>query len=237
MKSYTLVTRVRRWVLTLCLMSAAMPLLAAKNSTEPSLKVTLQEAVILQTLLQQVELSKEEASSFLAIQAPLEQVIAQQGEGASGEQKITLKLTEQNAQDLLVFMQRMLIKGSGAKQVDSIRKKVEKLLPKGAPLREQAPQSSQKVQFSLTPQESLLLQQQLLRIQVAIPELTAFLALYNPLEQGLAKAKDAGELVLQLPKQGPQNLLVFMQRFEIVGSQAQLVQHIVERLEQLREQK
>ena len=237
MKSYTLVTSASRWALTLLLISAAMPVLAAKNPPEPTLKITFQEAVILKKLLQQVELSTEEASAFLAIQDPLEQVIAQQGEGASGEDKVTLTLTAQDAHTLLVFMQRMLIKGSGAKQVDSIMKKVEKLLPKDAPLREQAPQASQKVKCSLTPQEGALLQKQLLRIQIAIPELPAFLALYNPLEQSLAKAKEGEALVLQLPKQGPQNLLIFMQRFEIVGSQAKQVQHIVERLEQLLEQK
>lgn len=232
---FTLSPRLRSFVLTLLMLCASVSSLEAKSTSGVRLKVTLQEVIILKTLLEQIELSTEEVSAFLAIQTPLEQLIAQQGEGARADQSLRLNLPAGSARDLLLFMERMSLRGGGAKQVNGIMKKVEKLLPKDSPLRDRTPASPAKVQFSLTPQEALLLVRQLQRIQVGAPELTAFLGLYAPLEKVLSKAQDARELSIKLPEQGPQNLLVFMQRFELVGSQAPLVQGLIERLNQLLE--
>lgn len=235
MQPHTLSPRLRSFVLTLLMLCASVPSLAAKSASGVHLKVTLQEVVILKTLLEQIELSTEEVSAFLAIQTPLEQAITQQGEGARADRQVKLKLPAGSAHDLLLFMERMSLRGGGAKQVSGIMKKVEKLLPKDSPLRDKTPVAPAKVQFSLTPQEALLLVRQLQRIQVGASELTAFLGLYTPLEKVLSKAKGAPELAIKLPEQGPQNLLVFMQRFEIVGSQAPIVQGLIGRLNQLLE--
>ena len=63
MQAATLVTRTRRWTLTLLLiMTATMPVLVAKNPAKPALKITFQEAVSLQKLLQPAALSTEAAS-------------------------------------------------------------------------------------------------------------------------------------------------------------------------------
>ena len=234
MSPYTL-SRLRTFVLTAALLTISVPQTAAKSSTHTTLKVTLEEAVILKTLLEQIELRTEEVDAFLAIQTPLEALLAQQDEEARADRPLILRLPAGSAHDLLVFMDRMSLRAGGAKQVHGIMKKVEKLLPKDSPLRDKSPAAPRKVPFALTPEEGMLLQQQLLRIQVSSPELTAFLELYEPLERLLSKAQEGGELVLKLSEQGPRNLLVFMQRFEIVGSQAKLVRHITERLEQLLE--
>ena len=237
MKQHIRLTSARKAWLSLVMMSLGSPLLQAQNSSALTLKVTLQEVMILQQLLQQIELSTEEIPSFLAIQNPLEQLIAQQQKATPSQEKVRLKLPAQSAHDLLVFMQRITIKGGGAKQVNALIEQVQKLLPKHSPFRAPPPASTQNVSFPLIAEEALLLQQLLLQIKVGIPEITAFLALYNPLEKALTKLEDAGELVLKLPEQGPQNLLIFMQRFELVGSQVSLVQGIIERLQQLQEQK
>lgn len=232
MSSCTL-SQLRTFVLTAALLTISLPVAEAKSSSHTTLKVSLQEAVILKTLLEQIDLTAEEVSAFLAIQNPLEALIAQQGEEATAEQALSLKLPPGSAHDLLLFMERMSLRAGGAKQVHEIMKKVEKLLPKDSPLRDKTPAAPRKVPFALTPDEGQLLQQMLLRIQVASPELTAFLEIYEPLERLVAKAQEGGELVLKLSEQGPRNLLVFMQRFEIAGSQAKTVWQISQRLEQL----
>lgn len=223
----------RRLVVAILMLMASSPVSLAKRPSDLTLAITLQEAVILKTLMEQIDLGSDEIGSFLAIQTPLEQLIAQQGEGVSAQQKLGLKLTGESLRDIRIFMERISIKGGGAKQVNGIMKKVEKLLPKGSPFRAQAPAAPLKVLFSLTLQEALFLLQHLQRIRVTSPELAAFLVLYESLEKALASAKEGSELSIKLPEQGPQNLLIFMQRFELVGSQARLVQGMIARLEAL----
>ncbi|MEL6606981.1 MAG: hypothetical protein AAFP88_01880 [Bacteroidota bacterium] len=233
MSSYNL-SCLRIFVLTAALLTISVPQTAAKSSTHTTLKITLEEAVILKTLLEQIDLVTEEVGAFLAVQNPLDALIALQDEEARADRSLSLQLPAGSAHDLLVFMNRMSLRAGGAKQVHGIMKKVEKLLPKDSPLRDKSPTAPRKVPFALTPEEGRLLQQMLLRIQVTSPELTAFLAIYEPLERLVAKGQEGGELVLKLSEQGPRNLLVFMQRFEMMGSQAKTVQQITERLEQLR---
>ena len=207
--------------------------LQAKDASTIRLPITLQEAVIIQQLLQQIALSTEEIDPLLAIQNPLDQLVARQPEGTEPRQRISLRLPVQSTQDLLIFLQRVTIKGGGAKQVNTIITKVQKRLPKDSPFREEKQAASQKVSFSLTVQEASLLQQLLLQIEVDIPEVSAFLAVYNPLEKALSSGEPDREIVLKLPEQGPKNLLIFMQRFNIVGSQVKTVQALRERLRKL----
>ena len=130
-----------------------------------------------------------------------------------------------------------LTKGGGAQQVNTITAKIQKTLPKDSPWREAPPVSSKSTKFTLTVQEAVLLHQMLLRIEVGVPETTAFLALCNPLEKALKKMRDGDETItIKLPAQGSNNLLIFMQRFAITGSQVKLLQGIMERLRQLQEQ-
>ena len=215
------------------MLSFSHPVQAAKRPAGPSLEVTLEEATLIHLLLEQVELSMDEMPSFLSLQAPFEQLVANSAASSSGQELVSLALSEANVNDLLVFMQRMSLRGLGARQVSGIIKKVTALLPPEAPRRHQAPLGPSKVQLSLSLEEALLLEKKLHSVQISVPEVPIFLSVYEPLSHALSQEEAQEALVLRLPQEGIEGLRSFMERFELMGHQVKLIQGLQARLSQL----
>jgi len=221
------------WTSLLCLWWHT-PVLQANNEKPVSVVMTLQEAIILQQLLQQVEVNTQEMSTFLALQKPIDRLIERQPEDVGIDKKIKLVLPPQGPQDLLIFLQRVTIRGAGTQQVNALTKKIQRRLPKDSPLQPAKPTKDKQITFPMTAQEARLFLQLLQQIDIGVPEMKAFLALSLPMEQALKGVEDPHvELLLKWPLQAPQNLLVFMQRFSIVGGQVQSIHNVMERLQQL----
>jgi len=207
----------------------------ASNSTHINkqylIKMSLQEAQIIQQLLQQVEVGTQEVDSFLEIYTPLEQITDM---AQAPAEEVTLKLPKKGPQNLLLFMQRATIPGGGAKQVEAIIKKVKKHLPKDSPFKKSPKAEAKSAVLQLTRQEAQLVQQIMDQIELAIPEIDPFLAIYMPIEQMLDTSQEADptkETTLRLPIKAPQNLLLFMRRASIPGSQAKQIHKIIDKLQ------
>lgn len=155
--------------------------LEAKSDKMISIKLTFQEAKILNQLMQQVELATQEVEPYLAIWEPLETLTDTTQEPGK---EVVLKLPEGAPQNLLLFMQRTNILGMGAQQMDKILKKVEKSLPKEEKASLKAKkEAAQEVIVYLTSLEIQLIQQMLDQIEINTAEVEPFLAIYTPLEQ------------------------------------------------------
>ena len=214
-------------------MSISLSTQAAKRSAGPILKVTPEEAAIIHLLLERVDLSMDEVASFSSLQASIEQVVSSQRQEADDDKLVNIQLTEENIHNLLVFMQRVVFRGGGARQVNAIVEKAIALLPQGDAFRVQAPLGPPKVELSLRLEERLFLRDKLQSIQISVPELRLFLSVYDPLEVALLEAAENKELVLRISEQGLAGLRTFIQRFELLGCEVKLVKHIQKRLEPL----
>ena len=193
--------------------------------------MTFQEARIVHQLMQQVELGTQEVEPYLDIYTSLEQVVENM---QASDKAVTLKLSETGPQNLLLFMQRVTIPGIGAEQINEIIKKVQKELPKEAKAAAKTKAAPKKVTLQLTGSEIQLVQKMLDQIDLSIAEVEPFLAIYTPIAQANDPDKDLdSEFTLKLPATGPQNLLLFMQRATLSGSQAKRVYTITDKIQHL----
>jgi len=203
-----------------------------------SIKLDLQEAQIIDQLMQQIELSTQEVPIYLAIYKPLEQITA--GKTRTSKQQVVLKLTGEDTKNLILFLQRANIPSLGAKQVDIILKKVQKSLPKddamAKPATDKAAKKVDKIGVRLSALEIALLQQMLGQIEITISELSPFLDVYLPIEQAneaYVKAPINKDIVLDLPSLGPKNLLIFLERITLTGKQAKIAYGLIDKLQQV----
>ncbi len=203
--------------------------LQAEPAKTAAIKLTFQEAQIVSQLLQQVELGTHEVDPYLEIYSTLELLI---DSPQMPDEEVLLNLPERGVRNLLLFLERANIPAMGAKQISKILQKVQKSLskdirpakkPKGAPKR---------VVLPLTNLEAQFIQKMLDQIELSISEIKTFLALYTPLEQASNTGQDAAkEIMIKLPATGPQNLLLFLQRTTLAGSQAKIIHTILEKVQ------
>lgn len=200
------------------------------------IKLTLQEAQIIQQILEQIELTIQEVAPYLAIVNPLDQLLATTltQEPSKQDKQLILRLTLEATNNLLLFLQRANIPALGAKQIDNILKGIEKSLPtRGYP----APNAAQKpalVTLHLTQVEATILQQLLAQIAISIPEVEPFLLIYIPLEQEILHIEGTDkDVIVTLPEVALGNLSLFLERARITGQQAKIVYSILEKLQRL----
>lgn len=149
---------------------------------------------------------------------------------------MVLRLPLEAANNLLIFIQRANIPALGAKQINSILKKIENRLPKRKGKKEVAKdkKEEQQVTLTLTALEARFIQHMLDQIEITVSEVIPFLDIYLPLEQGNSKVYDnQQDIMLKLPTIAPRNLLLFLGRTHITGQQAKVVHGVIEKLQQL----
>ncbi|OJW70763.1 MAG: hypothetical protein BGO68_03390 [Candidatus Amoebophilus sp. 36-38] len=200
------------------------------------IKLTLQEAEIVQQILARIELATQEVEPYLAISKPLDQLLTTtptQGVDKASKQVI-LRLPLEATNNLLLFLERANIPALGAKQIEKILKKIEKSLPKGNGTSPATTKKPNLITLHLTQLEAQLTQQLLDQIDISVSEVEPFLSIYVPLEQESANVQDTSkDVVVKLPEIAPRNLLLFLERTRIVGQQAKIVHTIVEKLHQM----
>jgi len=199
------------------------------------IRLTLQEAQIVQQVLGQIELATQEVEPYLAISKPLDQLVtttSTQGVDKANKQ-VVLRLPLEATNNLLLFLERANIPALGAKQIDKILKKIEKSLPKGRGAPPAGTKKPNLITLHLNQAEARLTQQLLDQIDISVAEVAPFLAIYLPLEQETANLQDPSkDVVLKLPEISPRNLLLFLERTRIMGQQAKIIHAIVEKLQQ-----
>ncbi len=224
-------------MLSMCLMLSSFTLAEQAASKPVSVPLTLQEVQILGQVLEQIDLATQEVGPFLEITKPINQLLETTTLAPGVEpsaKRVVLRLPLEAANNLLIFIQRANIPALGAKQIDTILKKVERRLPKSKEKEAKPDKRAQQVTLTLTPLEARLTQRMLDQIEIAVSEVVPFLDIYIPLEQGIAKAADnQQDIVLKLPTIAPRNLLLFLGRTNITGQQAKVVYGIIEKLQPL----
>jgi len=225
--------------LLLAMLSLILPISAfaakgAPAAPKPALiRMSLEEAVILQQLLQQIELATQEVAPFLEITTPLGQVIETEKETTDKDKKVLLRLPLEAAGNLLLFTQRANIPAMGAKQVNAILNKVQNSLPKGSSKKMDQSSKKEPVSLMLTSIEANFVQNMLEQIELNIAEIDPFLEIYLPLEKNNAtniRLEQTKNVVLKLPEFAPRNLLLFLERIRLVGQQAKIAASVIQKL-------
>lgn len=232
-KKYPILTS----MISMCIMLSSFTLIEQVAPKPVSVRLTLQEVQILRQVLEQIELGTQEVGPFLEITKPIDQLLETTTLASGVEpsaKRVVLRLPLEAANNLLIFIQRANIPALGAKQIDTILKKVENRLSKSKAKEGISDKKVQLVTLTLTPLEARLTQHMLDQIEIAVSEVVPFLDIYLPLEQGNTKAADnQKDITLKLPTIAPRNLLLFLGRTNITGQQAKVVYGIIEKLQRL----
>lgn len=225
---------------SVCIIFSSFIVPAKAIHKQLNIRLNLQEVQILRQILHQIELATQEINPFLEITKQIDQLLETTNLGPGVEasaKRVVLRLTEEAASNLIIFLQRANIPSEGAKQMNTILKKIEKSLPKekiAKSKKETKEKKAQTISLALTPLEARITQYLLEQIEIAIAETTPFLDIYIPLEKSNKNTTDdQQDIVLQLPLVAPKNLLLFLQRASITGQHAKAVYGIMEKLKQL----
>lgn len=193
------------------------------------IRLDAQEAQIVLQLMQKIELSTQELTTYLDICKKLEQITTHQHEPPK---KVVLSLSTENAKNLILFIQRASIPSLGAKQVDAILKKIQNSLTKEQPKNKAANKSDRTLDLQLSITEIQVLLQMLDQIDIAIVEVEPFLEAYLPIEQGIKQDRKAKqEVTIKLPDIGPKNLLIFLERTTVAGTHAKDAYSVIDKLQ------
>lgn len=219
-------THIYRWISIFVLsLSIHFSLFASSNL---SVKITVDEAKLLYSVLGKVDVSSEEIDSFLSLYTPIEQALTTI---KPKQQQLTFKWTSSSCNDLLFFIDRYKVSGKEAKPLGSILRKIRSLLSdntskKDSKKTDVSVNAVAKLNVGLTYSDALAIYNVFRQIELESSEIPSYLSIFEPVEKIVVsesqKESDHPETIfpLFLSQEDIENILIFFGRYTLIGEEA-----------------